>query len=35
MTEPDLLSEEDIAELAEFFDLLARFDYEDVYRKCK
>ena len=29
MTEPEPLSEENIEELAEFFDLLARFDYED------
>lgn len=33
MTEPEPLSEEDIAELAEFFDLLARFDYEDKIRE--
>lgn len=33
MTEPEPLSEEDIAELAEFFDLLARFDYEDKMRE--
>ena len=33
MTEPEPLSEEDVAELAEFFDLLARFDYGDKMRE--
>lgn len=33
MTEPEPLSEENIAELAEFFDLLARFDFEDKIRE--
>ncbi len=33
MTEPEPLSGEDIGELAEFFDLLARFDYEDKIRE--
>jgi cytochrome c553 len=27
------LSESDIAELAEFFDLLAKYDYEDKQKK--
>jgi hypothetical protein len=29
MEAKETLNEQDIAELAEFFDLLARFDYED------
>lgn len=33
MSKPEPLSEEDIAELAQFFDLLARFDYEDKMRE--
>lgn len=32
MSDPEPLSEENIAELAEFFDLLAQFDYEDKIR---
>lgn len=35
MTEQEPLSEQDVAELAEFFDLLARFDYEDKIKEEK
>ena len=33
MNAPDKLSNDEIVELAEFFDLLARYDYEDYIER--